>query len=188
MTSAEKDYLYRVNRFKFNSGVEKLYVRIKKQRRYTEILRTLTTKYGYKTHQYPQLYTKFKLPPKSKKFFSRLGGMLLYRESLVGAYGELELFIKMERIKLAYFVLLEHVRVENFYMLNCSIFTLSDSFQKSGFIADEDCAVFHQQTLQPERVQYPNCHGGLNGRSLEMDWYQLRVYLSDFGTLRNYLG
>jgi hypothetical protein len=47
LTAAEKDYLYRVNRGKVNPGVEKRYVQIKKQRRYFQILKELSKKYGY---------------------------------------------------------------------------------------------------------------------------------------------
>jgi hypothetical protein len=57
LTAAEKDYLHRINRGKVNPGVEKRYVQIKKQRRYFQILKELSKKYGYDVYDEVPTYT-----------------------------------------------------------------------------------------------------------------------------------
>jgi hypothetical protein len=110
LSAEEKDYIYRLSRYKYNLGVEKVYTKVKKQRRYFDILKQLSEKYHYRVYEPPTLYTEFRVLPKRKKFFNRLKHMLLYRESLVSPYGRLELFNRMERIKVAYSVLREYIR------------------------------------------------------------------------------
>ena len=57
LTAVEKDYLYRVNRGKVNPGVEKRYVQVKKQRKYFQILKELSKKYGYDVYDEVPTYT-----------------------------------------------------------------------------------------------------------------------------------
>lgn len=48
------------------------------------------------------------IPSKYNKgagYFQKLRGILLYKPQIIGPYGELDLFLKMEKIKLAYLVL-----------------------------------------------------------------------------------
>jgi len=76
-------------------------------------MKTLADKYGHKTYQTPLCYFPFSLPSKKLSFMQRFTGILLYQEYKVSPYGDLSLFFKMDRIKIAYLNLRQHVRVGN---------------------------------------------------------------------------
>ena len=79
MTEQEKNYLFLINRGKFNLGVEKTYIKMKKRRRYFQLLRDLCKERGYRVFEEPLIYSGFKLASKKKKFFARLEQMLIYK-------------------------------------------------------------------------------------------------------------
>lgn len=79
-------------------------------------------------HKGPKTFIDFSLANKKKKFFDRWASFLFYKENIINPYGDLSLFLKMERIKLCYLILREHIRVENLHKINCHLFAINDDF------------------------------------------------------------
>ena len=76
-------------------------------------MKNLSKAYGYSYYKYKKVFSEFILANKNAPFFDRLRSLLFYREKIVSPYGDLSLFVKAERIKLAYLCLSEFIRVEN---------------------------------------------------------------------------
>ena len=95
----------------------------------------------------------------------------MFRPLVVGPNGELELFLKMEKTRLSYLILLEHFRLENFNKFGYEIFTLHNSFEKSG------------------KAEHPtSVEGGLDGKNLRSSWSVCKPWKSDIKVIRDYLG
>lgn len=71
----------------------------------------LNKQYGYPQHYYSETFVQFQVPSHNKSYFDKLRQLLKYKYTVSSPYGELTLFNKMERIKLAYASLEEYLRV-----------------------------------------------------------------------------
>ena len=64
-------------------------------------------KYEYPVHQEPVVFKEFTLPKKASKsstFFQKLESVLLYKPQIVSGYGDMELFLNMEKTKLSFLI------------------------------------------------------------------------------------
>lgn len=114
--------------------------------------------------------------------------MLKYREIVCGPSGQLSLFSKMQRIKISYAILRDTVRVQNLHMIKGRVFALNDNYEKFGDLGHKASSKFHYYYREDQKQPLEEIKGGLNGRNLSMDWHRIFIWITDYNTIRSYLG
>lgn len=132
ITAEEKEYIFRLNRGKLNEGCLTRLYKKKIRKRIFRMTMELNEKFGYESHAYDDAYFEFRVPSKRKAFFEKLDHLLRYEPTVVSAKGDLALFSKMERIKMASFTLGQHFKVHSFAPLGLELFALHDNFERYG--------------------------------------------------------
>ena len=110
----EKNYIYAYNRKRINQGCKILFHETEQRKQYFSIIEYLSDYYGFRSTIAPSMYEPFLLPGKGYQgagFFQRLKSILLYQHQIVSNDGKVDLFLKMEKIKLAYMVLKSNLKV-----------------------------------------------------------------------------
>ena len=69
--------------------------------------------------------------------------MLLYKEQISSPYGDLSLFNKMEKIKLASLILQEKVNINGLKIFKGSVFALNNDYEKEGRLGSKSSERFH---------------------------------------------
>lgn len=112
------------------------------------------------------------LPNKSGKggFFGKLKKMLLYKPAYLTPYGDMGLFVSMERTKLCYLVMKSTFKMSRLEKMGLTIFALNNEFERKG-----------------EGGQDQKYRGGLGGHYLTMKFYVFALF-TDIHTLRSYYG
>ncbi len=96
--------------------------------------------------------------------------MLVYKPNHVTPFGDLGLFLSMERIKLCYLIVKFNFKINYLEKMGIDILALNNDFEKFGD-GGEDMMV----------------PGGLDDTCLADRWYMFALF-SDIKTIRNYFG
>lgn len=81
------------------------------------------------------MYEQFIIPGKEHKgsgYFQRMKAISLYKPQIVGPNGELDLFLKMEKIKLAYVLLKTTFKINFLEKIGFDMVALSSNFELTG--------------------------------------------------------
>ena len=126
ISAEEIRYLIICNRQRYNAGCKEVFLNLKRKRIILDKIKALNKRYGYSYYEYEESLYPFKLPSNKWSFFDKLSHTLLYKPILSGPYGEITLFNKMERIKLAYLSLQEHLKIENLNKIHLNVYAVND--------------------------------------------------------------
>lgn len=132
---------------------------------------------GYRVFDNPSVYTSFFRLSKHKKFADRLQTLLMFKPLVVGPEKKTGLFLRMERTKLAYLIVEEFLRIENFPRMGLEVFAMHNTYEKNG---KKSSAL-----LLKER---PTKEGGLDGLNLQENWNIWTPWRVNHKLIRDYLG
>ena len=152
MNKHEKQYIFQYNNKKINQGCKILYHVTEQRKLYFDLVYFLSDYYMFQSIRKPEVYEEFMLPGKGYQgagYFQRLKAILLYQPQIVKPDGELDLFLKMEKTKLAYVVLKTHFKVNFMEDMGFSFLALPDNFELKGEGGND------------------NYRGGLNNKNVE---------------------
>lgn len=100
--------MFNFNKKRLNRGCKIFYHQTEQRRKYFDFVYYLSDFYRFKSLQIPKVYEEFSLPGKGFQgsgYFQRLKAILLYKPQVVSPDGKIDLFLKMEKTKLAYILL-----------------------------------------------------------------------------------
>lgn len=103
--------MFNTNRGRINEGCVDYYLRLKQSKLFFERIRECNRKYGYQSYDYKDTFFPFKIPAKKKSFFDKLGQLLIYKHNVSSPFGDLELFNRMEKTKLAFLCFSEYFKI-----------------------------------------------------------------------------
>lgn len=95
------------------------------------MVKYLSDIYGFSTTEEPQMFEEVFIPSKGyigAGYFQRLKAILLYKPQVVREDGSTDLFLKMERIKLAYIILKSTFKVNFLEKIGFDFIALSNKF------------------------------------------------------------
>lgn len=85
-----------------------LYHKYQQRMQFWQMIKYLSDYYGFPTEEEPVMFEEVFIPSKEyigAGYFQRLKAILLYKPQIVKEDGSIDLFLKMEKIKLAYVIL-----------------------------------------------------------------------------------
>jgi len=131
LSKHEKQYLYQYNNYKLNQGCQLLYHQFLQRKQFFDLVYYLSDYHGFKSIQAPEMYEQFMIPGKGYSgsgYFQKLKAILLYKPQQVSPDGRLDLFLKMEKIKLAYIVLKSTFTVNTLNQMGINFLALHNDF------------------------------------------------------------
>lgn len=158
-----------------NKGSLKMLRHVRNRHAYFELVKDLMRRMGYRVFENPPVYTNFFRLSKHKKFADRLQTLLMFKPLVVGPNQKEGLFLRMERAKLAYLILEEFLRIENFPRIGLEVFALHNTYEKTGKRDSRD-------------QQKPSKAGGLDGINLVENWSIWTPWKVNSKLIRDYLG
>ena len=102
-------------------------------------------------------------------YFQRIKAILNYKPQVVGPDGNLDLFLKMEKIKLAYVLLKSTFKMNFLEKMGFDTVALSDDFELKGTGGNE------------------GVRGGVDGENVK-DCWPIYSYFAEINVIRNYFG
>jgi hypothetical protein len=131
----EMQYIFEYNNRKINDGCKLLYHKAQQRKTFFDCMEYLCYYYGFKNVTAPEMYEQFTIPGKGFSgagYFQRLRAMMLYKPQQVAADGKLDLFLKMEKIKLAYIVVKTTFKINVLQEMGFDFLALPSQFELSG--------------------------------------------------------